>query len=196
MKTKSSNNWLMGVLVAVVLIGLALALLRNAPTTNPQPAQANTAISVAADAPAQSNAGNDATKKKPTRTPAPSATKKAAQASPRPPTKTPASNTIDGLIVRNVKIYDLDNNLVYKGDVDLEPTLDRIAKGISDSHRNDGSTFGNFERKLPSKPRGYYTEYVLRTPGLSGVGPQRVIMGRNDEVYYTPDHYITFVRVK
>ena len=91
------------------------------------------------------------------------------------PAKLPPSNTVDGWVVRNVKIYDLDNNLVYKGDVDIEPTLDRIANGIRDSHRNDGSTFGNFERRLPSKPRGYYTEYVLRTPGLSGVGPQRVI---------------------
>ena len=195
MKTKFSNNWLVGVLVAVVLIGLAVALLRNAPTAAPQPAQANTAISIAADAPTQ----RDATKKKPTRTPSSTtatATKKSPQATPRPPAKTPASNTLEGWVVRNVKIYDLDGNLAYKGDVDLKPTLDRIAKGVSDSHRNDGSTFGNFERKLPNKPRGYYTEYVLRTPSLSGVGPQRIIMGRNDEVYYTPDHYVTFIRVK
>jgi filamentous hemagglutinin len=195
MKSKSPNSWWLGVLAAVVLIGLALAFLRNAPTAEVQPAQANTAISIAADAPNVPNQA-EANAKKPTRTPAPSSQKKL---TPRAPTRTPSSsksNVVDGLVVRNVKIYDLDGDLVYKGDVDLKPTLDRIAKGIRDSHRNDGSTFGNFERRLPNKPRGYYTEYVVRTPGLSGVGPQRVIMGRNDEVYYTPDHYVTFVRVK
>ncbi|WP_404995342.1 ribonuclease domain-containing protein [Cupriavidus pauculus] len=31
---------------------------------------------------------------------------------------------------------------------------------------------------------------------MSGVGPQRIVTGRNGEVYYTPDHYKTFVPVK
>jgi filamentous hemagglutinin len=176
-----------------VLIGLALAFLRNTSAATPQPAQANPGIHIAADAPAHHDADThlatptarlSSTKtQRPTRTPRPQVTRQ-------------VSNVVDGWVIRNVRIYDLDGNLVYRGDVNLKPTIDRITAGISDPHRNDGSTFGNFERRLPIKPRGYYTEYVVRTRGLSGVGPQRLILGRNNEVYYTPDHYTTFVRVK
>ena len=53
------------------------------------------------------------------------------------------------------------------------------------------------ERLLPVKSdSSYYHEYVVRTPGLSAVGPQRLILGRDGEAYYTPDHYDTFIRVK
>lgn len=192
------GKWWVGVLVAVVLIGLVLVFLRNAPAAIPQDAQAITGIGAVANVPAQSDAQTNADKKKRTPTPAQSTNPQPTRRLTAKPTQSaqPKPNTVDGLMVRNVKIYDLNGNLAYKGDVDLKPTLDRIAKGIADSHRNDGSTFGNFERKLPQKARGYYTEYVVRTPGISGPGPQRVIMGKDGEAYYTPDHYATFVRIK
>ncbi|MCA8955253.1 MAG: ribonuclease N1 [Planctomycetes bacterium] len=79
---------------------------------------------------------------------------------------------------------------------DIGPTLDRIAKGIKHEHRNDGSTFGNFERRLPVKPRGYYREYVHPTPGQRGPGARRVVKGKAGEVYYTHDHYKSFVKVR
>ena len=60
---------------------------------------------------------------------------------------------------------------------------------------NDGATFQNRERRLPKQPAGYYKEYVHPTPGLSGPGPQRIVMGQQGETYYTPDHYRTFQRV-
>jgi ribonuclease T1 len=102
----------------------------------------------------------------------------------------------DALVMRDVKVYDLDGNLAYEGDVDLAPVLERIERGESDSHDNDGSVFQNREGQLPDKPSGYYHEYVVRTPGLSSVGPQRLILGDNGEAYYTPDHYDTFTRVR
>ena len=86
--------------------------------------------------------------------------------------------------------------VVFKGAIDLQPTLDRIARGEKNSHRNDGSTFGNRERRLPQKPSGYYTEYVHPTKGISGPGPQRVIVGKGDDIWYTPDHYETFKKIK
>ena len=49
--------------------------------------------------------------------------------------------------------------------VDLGPTLDRISRGERFPHRNDGSIFRNREGRLPSKPDGYYREYVHPTPG-------------------------------
>ncbi|MDF1751506.1 MAG: ribonuclease domain-containing protein [Verrucomicrobiales bacterium] len=100
------------------------------------------------------------------------------------------------LVMKNMQIRDVDGSIAYRGDVDLEPTLDRIRAGKRDSHSNDGSVFGNRERLLPQKERGYYREYVVRTPGIRHAGPQRIIMGKNGEVYYTHDHYQSFTQVK
>ncbi len=106
-----------------------------------------------------------------------------------------ASQATGSLVMENVKVYNFDE-LAYQGNVDLGPTLARIERGEKDSHGNDGSTFGNREQRLPIKSdRSYYTEYVVRTPGISGVGPQRLVIGKDGEVYYTADHYESFTRV-
>ena len=116
---------------------------------------------------------------------------------PTPAARATATRAANPYVVRNVKIYDLDGNLAYQGDMDLKPTLDRIAAGIKDPHRDDGIVFQNRERLLPIKTdREYYHEYVVRTPGLRDVGPQRLILGKDGEVYYTPDHYDSFIRIK
>lgn len=81
------------------------------------------------------------------------------------------------------------------GTVDLKPTLDRISSGGSFPHRNDGSIFGNNEGLLPAQPHGYYREYVHPTPSVNGPGPQRVITGQGGEMFYTPDHYQTFIPI-
>lgn len=86
--------------------------------------------------------------------------------------------------------------VVYKGTIDLTPTLDRIERGERNAHRNDGSTFGNREGRLPRKPSGYYTEYVHPTRGIDGPGPQRVILGKAGDVWYTPDHYESFQKIR
>lgn len=115
---------------------------------------------------------------------------------PQAPAPTSSPST-PSLVIRDVKVYDQDGKLVYRGEVDLRPVLERIEQGIQDPHRNDGAVHRNLERKLPVKPdREYYREYVVRTPGLKAVGPQRVILGKGGEVYYTPDHYNTFIRVR
>jgi ribonuclease T1 len=61
--------------------------------------------------------------------------------------------------------------------------------------RKDGTVFGNFERRLPSAPRGSYREYTVPTPGISSRGAKRIIAGRSVK-YYTPDHYQSFQRVQ
>lgn len=101
---------------------------------------------------------------------------------------------IIGQRVEGVKVRS-HGKVVYEGTVDLAPTLRRIEEGKSFPHRNDGAVFGNFEGLLPAKPRGYYREYVVPTKGLDGPGPQRLVMGKEGEIYYTPDHYATFLPV-
>ncbi|MNC91328.1 Guanyl-specific ribonuclease Sa3 precursor [compost metagenome] len=56
--------------------------------------------------------------------------------------------------------------------------------------------FGNFEKRLPIKERGYYREYTVRTPGVKSRGARRIVAGRDGELYYSDDHYDSFRRVK
>ncbi len=128
-------------------------------------------------------------------TAAPSATRPAATSTPR--VTATATRAANPYLVKSVKIYDLDGRLAYQGDIDLKPVFDRIAAGIRDPHRDDGITFQNRERLLPIKTdRDYYHEYVVRTPNMREVGPQRLVLGRDGEAYYTPDHYDSFIRIK
>jgi ribonuclease len=75
-------------------------------------------------------------------------------------------------------------------------TLTRIANGdLLGQYRNDGTVFMNREGNLPIEAAGYYTEYVVPTPGAKGAGAQRLVIGENGEVYYTDNHYATFTPV-
>jgi len=69
--------------------------------------------------------------------------------------------------------------------------------------KRDGIVFGNREGVLPKRPRGYYAEYTVPTPGERTRGARRIIAGRgttgdfrtSDEYYYTNDHYESFRRI-
>ncbi len=72
-----------------------------------------------------------------------------------------------------------------------------IDQGGPFPYRKDGTTFFNRERLLPSKPRGYYREYTVRTPGASNRGARRIVCGGQEPTkpsncYYTADHYASF----
>ncbi|MGV3609246.1 MAG: ribonuclease domain-containing protein [Planctomycetaceae bacterium] len=100
------------------------------------------------------------------------------------------------IVVKNVKVRDLDGDVVLEGEVDLTETVERIRAGEKLSRfRHDGITFENREKKLPAKPKGYYHEYVHPTPGVSGPGPQRIVAGESGEMWYTYDHYRTFEKI-
>nr|WP_142017378.1 ribonuclease domain-containing protein [Serratia fonticola] len=104
--------------------------------------------------------------------------------------------------IEGVTVKDIKTGQTFSGTVDLKPTLDRIANGGTNPHRNDGSVFKNLPDRttgqpgLPVQPTGYYKEYVHPTPNISGPGPQRVIVGQNGEAYYTNDHYKTFIKIR
>ena len=73
-------------------------------------------------------------------------------------------------------------------------TIALIQHGGPFPHRQDGSTFGNREQQLPQRPRGYYREYTVDTPGAGNRGARRIVTGGNppDAWYYTDDHYESF----
>ncbi|MDL5366265.1 ribonuclease domain-containing protein [Xanthomonas sp. NCPPB 2654] len=73
-------------------------------------------------------------------------------------------------------------------------TIALIQRGGPFPHRQDGSVFGNRENRLPSRPRGYYREYTVDTPGLEHRGTRRIVTGGDppDVWYYSDDHYASF----
>jgi len=83
---------------------------------------------------------------------------------------------------------------------DLPPearkTLSLIKQGGPFPYVKDGVVFGNREGRLPGRPRGYYREYTVKTPGSSDRGARRIVGGSNGEFYYTDDHYNTFKLIK
>ncbi|MFJ4780193.1 ribonuclease domain-containing protein [Streptomyces sp. NPDC088762] len=70
-----------------------------------------------------------------------------------------------------------------------------IDKGGPYPYRQDGTVFGNFEKALPERKRGYYHEFTVRTPGERDRGARRIVTGQGGEFYYTDDHYDTFKAV-
>ena len=75
-------------------------------------------------------------------------------------------------------------------------TLALIKSGGPFPYAKDGSTFGNRERLLPARGRGYYREYTVPTPGARDRGARRIVAGASDEYYYTGDHYNSFRRIR
>jgi ribonuclease T1 len=75
-------------------------------------------------------------------------------------------------------------------------TLQLIEKGGPFPYQRDGAVFGNFERRLPLKQRGYYREFTVPTPGRRDRGARRIVAGEDGECYYTEDHYRTFRKIR
>ena len=76
----------------------------------------------------------------------------------------------------------------------------QIRTGGPFAYPKDGTVFGNRERALPVRPRGYYREYTVKTPQARDRGPRRIVCGgtpptRPEACYYTDDHYASFRRI-
>src|SRR5262245_58609064 len=78
---------------------------------------------------------------------------------------------------------------------EAQQTIALIKKGGPYPYKRDGVVFGNFEKRLPARQRGYYREFTVITPGSRDRGARRIIVGKAGELYYTDDHYETFRRV-
>ncbi len=97
----------------------------------------------------------------------------------------------------------------------IDDLLAKIAVCKPLPYGNDGNIHSKPHPGLPKKPAGYYKEYTLIVPNRpTGSGPEpvvigghtymagpvltfrgaeRLMIGNGREVYYTPDHYSTFI---
>jgi len=77
-------------------------------------------------------------------------------------------------------------------------TLELIERGGPYPYRRDGTIFQNRERLLPDRPRGYYREFTVETPGSPNRGARRIVTGGDppEVYYYTDDHYRSFRRLE
>ena len=79
---------------------------------------------------------------------------------------------------------------------EAQKTVRLVDAGGPFPYAKDGVTFGNRERRLPRHPQGWYREYTVPTPGEGDRGARRIVTGDDDRlVFYTGDHYASFVRV-
>ncbi len=82
---------------------------------------------------------------------------------------------------------------------EAQATWDRIHAGGPFPYERDGVVFGNYEKMLPSAPRGHYHEYTVKTPGAKNRGARRIVCGgpkrTPDTCWYTDDHYQSFKRI-
>ena len=83
---------------------------------------------------------------------------------------------------------------------EAQQTEKLIRAGGPFPYPKDGVTFGNRERLLPRRERGYYREYTVPTPGSRNRGARRIVCGgvppvKPEICYYTEDHYASFRRI-
>ncbi len=78
-------------------------------------------------------------------------------------------------------------------------TYAQITIGGPFPFEKDGTVFGNRERLLPIKNRGYYREYTVTTPSLGHRGTRRIVCGgkprKPEACYYSADHYASFRKI-
>ena len=117
-----------------------------------------------------------------TTTPAPPSSASSSSAQPLPPTPGEAVQNPSGL--PSIP----ESGLPAEG----RRVLALIRAGGPYQYSQDDQTFGNFERILPRRDRGYYREYTVPTPGERDRGARRIVTGDGGEKYYTDDHYESF----
>ena len=108
----------------------------------------------------------------------------------------------------------IDDPVRFKAITDL---LGKIAGCKPLPYPHDGIINTNTEGGMPAAPKDFYKEYTLMVPGrntgdpavpvviggqtymtgpvLSARGPERIIIGGGKEIYYTMDHYKTFLHL-
>jgi len=79
--------------------------------------------------------------------------------------------------------------------LEARETIALIRKGGPFPHQRDGAAFGNREKILPPRERGWYREYTVKTPAARDRGARRIVAGRDGTLYYTGDHYRSFKRI-
>lgn len=75
-----------------------------------------------------------------------------------------------------------------------------ILAGGPFAYPKDGIVFANREHRLIAKPRGFYREYTVGSPGTRNRGARRMVCGGSEPrqpaaCFYTDDHYATFRKI-
>jgi RHS repeat-associated protein len=79
----------------------------------------------------------------------------------------------------------------------IEDVIKNIGRGGPFPYKRDGIIFRNREGLLPyQEAEDYYREFTVPTPGISGRGAQRLVVSQGGEIYFTPDHYHSFVQIR
>jgi ribonuclease T1 len=83
---------------------------------------------------------------------------------------------------------------------EAQRTEQLILAGGPFPYSKDGGVFANREGRLERRPRGYYREYTVPSPGASDRGARRIVCGGDrptepDACFYTQDHYNSFHRI-
>jgi ribonuclease T1 len=106
---------------------------------------------------------------------------------------------IQPVIAREVPDEALGTIQVRQLPNDAQETLERIGAGGPFPYAKDGARFGNYERMLPQRPRGYYREYTVNNSNSRNRGAKRIVCGGEqaaaNDCYYTDDHYNSFKRI-
>lgn len=114
-----------------------------------------------------------------------------AERSDSPRSIPPESMADDDSAIADAKTFDRYPDYLPPEALD---TLALIESNGPFPYRKDGTVFQNRERRLPDKPRGYYREYTVETPGSDDRGARRIVAGGNppQTFCYTDDHYRSF----
>lgn len=80
--------------------------------------------------------------------------------------------------------------------IKIDEAFNRIKNGGPYPYTQDATIFRNREGNLPDKPYGYYHEYTVEDPSAPNRGTRRIVVGDNGEMYYTDNHYQTFIQIK
>ena len=104
------------------------------------------------------------------------------------PFATQARSSFDYAVAQSISIAELPP--------EARTTLRLIKQGGPYPYKRDGLVFGNREKLLPKKQRGYYHEYTVKTPGARNRGARRIVCGQPPDCYYTADHYQTFKLIR
>ncbi|MCX8517267.1 MAG: ribonuclease [Rhodoferax sp.] len=103
-------------------------------------------------------------------------------------------------VVTKVVANGIANEIAFSDlPVQGQKTYRLILQGGPFPYNKDGTVFGNRERLLPMRPRGYYREYTVQTSPARGRGAKRIVCGgpatAPETCFYTTDHYASFRKI-
>ena len=78
---------------------------------------------------------------------------------------------------------------------EAQKTIEIINAGHTYSRRRNNIVFHNREGNLPQQEDGYYREWTIRERGQTGRKKKRFVIGSNNELFYTTNHYKSFTWV-